>query len=958
MATEFECRLAAQAFSDKWLSRAGRELSDTHIFWLELAGRVLNIGFERLFDLFVNEKPVKLGVSSKASVGNIDLYIPSTKVLIEQKGSQYELSQKHKQADGTQLTALEQALRYNSFLPPQERARYIVVCNFHTFMIYDLKAQEEAEMAAASAGKKLKGMVAPSVVLLKNLPSEFYRLRCLVSDDSTISPQKQELSIKGAAFMAKLYELLREQFDDPDSPENLHSLSQLCVRLLFCLYAEDAGLLSSPKMFSDYLRNAHPDYMRLLLCHLFETFNTKLDLRSKYEPPLLRGCPYVNGELFADESLEIPFVTSEVVEMLLSEGGTFRWSDISPTIFGALFENTLNPEKRSHHSWHYTSVENIHKVIDPLFLDQLKDEFRGLLNLRGRQAQAKALKAFQQKIAALKFLDPACGSGNFLTEAYLSLRRLENDVLRALRNLGALDLENCPVKVSAAQFFGIELNDFAVAVARVALCIAETQMLAETNDLLGQNYPVFPLSSAPHIMQGNALVLDWEQVMPIDTHQAFIMGNPPFSGARIMGSEQKKEMLQVFGKQWPNVGDLDYVCAWFKRASDLILKHVEVRAAFVATNSICQGSSVANLWEGLFQRGIEIGFAYVPFAWISELKDTAHVSCVIVAIQSQSENEHKAKYVFMAEGTRLVVPHINAYLTPAPNVFVSSRRYPIFPVPIGGIGNKPIDGGNYLFSPKEKDEFLKLEPQAAPFFHRWYGAEEFINGKERFCLWLGDCSEEELAALPLCRERIAAVQQYRLQSSSAVTRKLADKPTRFHVENMPQSNFLVVPEVSSSRRDYIPIGFMSPEDGLCSNLLKLFPDASLYHFSVLSSSVHVIWMRAVCGRIGVTLRYSINLVYNNFPWPKRVHYTLKRKLEQAATKILQVRKAHEDMPLAQLYNPDTMPDDLLQAHKENDALVKRAYGFEPELDDNHVLIELFVLYRERVAELKESKEEP
>ncbi len=946
--TELEQRRAAKLFAQTWLTKEGYEKGETQLFWLELLHDVL--GIDHPSELISFEVRVQLGdcygEDSDGHLSYIDAVLPQTRVLIEQKSSFCDLNKKIKQSDGAKLSPLEQARRYDLHRPVSQHARYIVVCNFRRFEIYDCE-QPNRE---------------PVVILLENLAQDFYRLRFLVSPDNVLSAEKKELSVQAGQYVSVMYTKLRDKYIDPDSPASLQSLNKLCVRLVFCLYAEDAGLFASRTQLREILQKVEPDLVREQMLSLFRVLNTKLDERDPYEQEDLLRFPFINGGLFHDDDIEIPRFDAEIVDLLLNKAGaSFKWREISPTIFGAMFESTLNPETRRHGGMHYTSVENIHKVIDPLFLDALKQEFGEILSLKSEISRMRQLERFQQKLASLSFLDPACGSGNFLTEAYLSLRRLENDVIRArYSNNASLGAEVFnPIMVSIGQFYGIEVNDFAVSVARTALWIAENQMIQETCDIVGHEIEFFPLKSYPNIVEGNALTMPWEQLIPYKDLD-FIIGNPPFSGARMMSKDQKTELVEVFGSKWTKVGDLGYVCAWFKKAADIMHNFPQVRSAFVATNSICQGTSVANLWEGVSKLGIEISFAHRSFQWDNEATEKAAVYCVIVGIQStkfaslaKSKGLSSEKRIFSNEG-EIKGGHINAYLTSGNDVFVHDRKQPLCTVPIGGIGNKPIDGGNYLFSPQEKAVFLELEPQAAPFFHRWYGAEEFINGKERFCLWLGDCSEEELAFLPLCRERIAAVRQYRLQSSSEGTRKLADKPTRFHVENMPHSNFLVVPEVTSSRRDYIPIGFMSPEDGLCSNLLKLFPDASLYHFAVLTSSVHMVWIGAVCGRLGNTFRYSSTLVYNNFPWPLRVSSKLKQQLEQSATKILQVRKGFSGYSLAQLYDPDFMPQSLRQAHKDNDALVMQAYGFDKGLTATQILSKLFAMYCHLVSTLTPS----
>ena len=557
----------------------------------------------------------------------------------------------------------------------------------------------------------------------------------------------------------------------------------------------------------------------------------------------------------------------------------------------------------------------------------------------------RRLDEFQAKIASLKFLDPACGSGNFLTETYISLRRLENKLLAIRHNdqimMGFDTLS--PIKVSISQFYGIEINDFAVTVAKTALWIAESQMMKETEDIVHMNLDFLPLKSYANIVEGNALTTSWEDVVP--KHELnYIMGNPPFIGARLMGQAQKDDVNRIFAG-WKNAGNLDYVSCWYKQAVDFI-QGTSIRAALVSTNSVTQGESVANLWKPLFDQGTHIDFAHRTFIWDSEAKVKAHVHCVIVGF-SVAENKNP-RVIFDGE-RRQVVRNINAYLLEADNVFVDSRSKPICAVPEIGIGNKPIDGGFYLFLKDEMEDFIKSEPAAAKWFMPWYGSQEFINRNPRYCLWLGNCPPNELRKMPECMKRVEAVRDFRLSSKSAGTRKLADKPTRFHVENMPKGNFIVVPEVSSERRRYVPMGFMSPEV-LCSNLVKIIPDASLFHFGVLTSNVHMAWMRAVCGRLKSDYRYSKDVVYNNFPWPTPTEAQIK-KIEETAQGILDARAKYPNCSLADLYDELAMPGDLRTAHQKNDRAVMQAYGFWGKLNtEAECVAELMKMYQSLVGE--------
>ncbi len=590
---------------------------------------------------------------------------------------------------------------------------------------------------------------------------------------------------------------------------------------------------------------------------------------------------------------------------------------------------------------HYTSIENIHKVIDPLFLDDLKAELAAIKGVAVERTRQARLRDFQDRLASLTFLDPACGSGNFLTETYLSLRRLENEILTAITGGQAIigfDVES-PIKVSINQFYGIEINDFAVTVATTALWISEAQMMAETERIVRHDIDYLPLRHYSNIVEGNALHIDWATVVAPERLN-YIIGNPPFVGARLMSKEQKQDMIDVFGPKWKNVGNLDYVCCWYKRAVEMMQANPAIRAALVSTNSVSQGEQVANLWQPLVEeQGVSIDFAHRTFRWDSEAALKAHVHCVIIGF---SIGDHGGRVIYDGE-RRHEASHINAYLLDAPDVFVGSRQHPICDVPEIGIGNKPIDGGNYLFEKEEMQEFIKQEPKSAQYFRPWYGAQEFIHRKPRYCLWLGDCSPAELRSMPHCLKRVEAVREYRLASPSPGTVKLADRPTRFHVENMPKGGFVVVPKVSSEKRRYIPMGMMDSKT-MASDLVFVIPDATLYHFGVLESNVHMAWMRAVCGRLKSDYRYSKDVVYNNFVWPE-VTDEQRQRIEATAQGILDARALYPDSSLADLYDEVTMPVELRRAHQNNDRAVMAAYGFPLSMTETDCVAALFDLYR-------------
>lgn len=906
--TDAQQRAAAKKFAEDWKGK-GYEKGDSQKFWLALLHHVYGIAEPENFIFF--EDQVHLDHTSF-----IDGYIPSTKVMIEQKGLGKDLKKPIKQSDGSLLTPFQQAKRYITELPLSKHPRWVVTCNFGCFHIYDME----------------KPHGEPEVLMLEDLPTEYYRLQFLVDTEDENIRKEMAVSIQAGRLVGMIYDAFFRQYRHPENPESLKSLNMLCVRLVFCLYAEDAGIFGKHRMFHNYLEGTAIKDARRALIDLFRVLDTKPEDRDPYMNDDLAAFPYVNGGLFSDENIEIPHFTQEIMDLLLRKcSDDFDWSEISPTIFGAVFESTLNPETRRSGGMHYTSIENIHKVIDPLFLNDLRKELEDIQAIAVNRTLTLRLEAFQRKLANLIFLDPACGSGNFLTETYISLRQLENEVIRCLLDAKkssrdaagqiafGLDGDLNPIQVSIQQFYGIEINDFAATVAKTALWIAESQMMKKTEEVIHMPLDFLPLKSYVNIVEGNALRIDWETVVPKDKLN-FIMGNPPFVGARLMSATQKNDVNAVF-PGWKNVGNLDYVCCWYKKAADL-MKETQIRTALVSTNSVSQGESVSLLWKPLFAEGVHIDFARRTFRWDSEAKSKAHVHCVIIGFSLAPNN---APRIIYTDGRPQVANNINGYLIDADDVFVDSRSKPVCDVPEIGIGNKPIDGGYYLFEKEEMEAFIAKEPASREWFKPWYGSQEFINRRPRYCLWLGNCPPNILRKMPECMNRVAAVRDFRLASSSAGTVKLADRPTRFHVENMPEDNYMLVPKVSSERRRYVPMGLMTPET-LCSDLVFIIPKAGLYHFGILTSNVHMAWMRVVCGRLEMRYRYSKDIVYNNFPWPTPTAEQ-KAKIEQTAQAILDARTLYPDCSLADLYDEVAMPPELRKAHQQNDKAVMQAYGF-------------------------------
>ena len=930
MKTDKQQAAAAAEFAERWKGR-GYEKGDSQVFWTELLTEVFGIENPSTFVRY--EEQVKVDKTNF-----IDAHIPTTKVLIEQKSIDKDLRKGITQSDGSVLNPFQQAKRYAAELKYSERPRWIVTCNFSEFLVYDME-QPNGE---------------PEQILLENLGKEYYRLQFLVDAKNEHLSKEMQVSMQAGEIVGKIYEALLKQYDD-DSPEALRWLNILCVRLVFCLYAEDAGVFKHDQ-FHDFLVRYDAEDLRNSLMRLFEVLNTPQDKRSKYLKDDLKAFPYTNGGLFAEE-IEIPQFTEELKQTLLQNASLdFDWSEISPTIFGAVFESTLNPETRRSGGMHYTSIENIHKVIDPLFLNDLRKELDNILEEKVERQRQKKLDAYQDRLASLTFLDPACGSGNFLTETYLSLRRLENEVIRERYHgqtmMGAFVN---PIKVSIQQFYGIEINDFAVTVATTALWISEAQMLAETERIIHQDIDFLPLKSYTNIYEGNALRIDWESVVPKEKLN-YIMGNPPFVGFTFMTANQKDDVEEVY----PGIKNIDFVSCWFKKANDFT-RQTDIECAFVSTNSITQGETVGRMWERL---DVYINFAYTTFRWDSEATEKAHVHCVIIGF-SHKERSHKYLY---DDGGAKECKNINAYLADAPSVIVSSRTKPICKVPPMIYGNKPVDGGFLIFTKEEKEKFLSCEPKAKQWMHALIGGTELINNKPkvndklRYTLWLDGISPSELRSMPLVIERISGVKNARLNSPAAAIRKFAESPHLYAQRTQPniprldeegepvlldgKRHFnLLIPEVSSEKRRYIPMGYVANEV-VTNNLVKLVPDASLYHFGIMVSNVHMAWMRQVCGRLKSDYRYSKDVVYNSFPWPTPTE-DQKAKIEKTAQAILDARALYPESSLADLYDELTMPVELRRAHQENDRAVMLAYGFDiKNMTESLCVAELFKLYQE------------
>ena len=918
-----EQRLAAKQFAQDWAGR-GDEKQETQSFWLSLLQKVFGIAEPEKEISF--EVPVKLDHTSF-----IDGYIASTRVLIEQKGQEIDLKKGYKQSDGAVLTPFQQARRYAGSLPHNQNPRWIVVSNFREFHIHDMNRPNDTA----------------EIVTLESLEKEFHRLNFLVDTGDENIKEEMRISLEAGELVSALYDALLGQYQDPESEETLKHLNKLCVRLVFCLYAEDAGIFGAHGKFYHYL-NIHRDHARNALIDLFRVLNTPEKNRDPYMDDDLKAFPYVNGGLFADEAVVIPRLDDQIVDLILNRASAdFDWSEISPTIFGAVFESTLNPETRRSGGMHYTSIENIHKVIDPLFLTELTEELDEIKEIGVDKTRIARLQAYQQKLASLTFLDPACGSGNFLTETYLSLRRLENKVLALLIAAQKKQVEgqiilgdegaSNPIQVSINQFYGIEINDFAVTVAKTALWIAESQMMKETEDVVHMNLEFLPLKTNAHIVEGNALRIDWESIVPKDKLN-YIMGNPPFVGMKYQTKQQKEDMSIVFGKT-KNYGSLDFVASWYYKATQYI-HSTHIAVSFVSTNSISQGEQASILWKPLLEMGISINFAHRTFRWDSEVNNYAAVHCVIIGF---SMNNDPRKYIFSL-GRKTQVNNINPYLLDAPNTVVTTRTTPLSNVPKIIAGNKPVDGDFLKIEEEDYLPFIEKEPKAKQYIKKLIGGYEFINRKRRYVLWLVGVPPAEIKSMPLVYDRVKKVREARLNMKDEGAIKLADKPTTFR-DTLNPEHYIVIPIVSSENRKYVPMGFLG-KDTIPTNQVQIIPDASIYHFGILTSNVHMAWMRAVCGRLEMRYRYTGKIVYNNFPWPNPTEEQ-KAKIEQTAQGILDARALYPDCSLADLYDEVTMPPELRKAHQQNDRAVMQAYGFDLKTTtEESCVAELMKLYQE------------
>ena len=931
--TQTEQQRAAKRFSQDWQGK-GYEKGESQKFWLDLLCNVYGVQDFANFVYFENQ--IKEQFTDKTITNFIDIYIPSTKVMIEQKSQDKDLRSPIKQSDGSLLNPFQQARKYIAGLPLSQHPRWVVTCNFKSFLVYDMENPNGE----------------PEEILLENLEKEYYRLSFLTDPGNVHLKKELEISKKAGDIIGEIYDAILNQYKDADnpSPATLKSLNMLCVRIVFCLYAEDAEIFGHKSMFGDYLKQQEAKNLRRALLDLFLVLDQKEDERDEYLEEGLAAFPYVNGGLFTEADRTIPQLTEEIKELLVRHASSeFDWSEISPTIFGAIFESTLNPETRRSGGMHYTSIENIHKVIDPLFMDELWKEFEELTQIKTTNTRISKIKEFHKRLGTLKFLDPACGSGNFLTETYLSLRRLGNECIKAELNIGEGELplaynDDDLIQVSIQQFYGIEINDFAAVVAKTALWIAESQMLKETAKILNKDLNFLPLKSYANIVEGNALRIDWESVVP-KNELNYILGNPPFVGYAYQSKEQKDDLESVmkgFGK------NIDYVAGWYYKAAQM-MQGTNIQAALVSTNSITQGEQVAAIWKPMFEKfGMHFDFAWRTFRWDSEANIKAHVHCVIIGF-SCFDKTKSAKKIFLNESQFIEAKNINGYLLDAPTIFIEKKSKPICDVPPIIRGSSPIDDGNLLLTIEEKKEYLKNEPQGKKFLRPFMMGKDFIERKPRWCFWLVGINPSELRKCPILIKQIEAVREFRLKSPKAATVQIAETPTLFGEMRPCESKYIAIPKVSSENRRYIPIDYLSPEV-LAGDKLFQMPNATLFHFGVLTSNIHMSWMRAVCGRLEMRYSYSNTIVYNNFPWCNPTE-AQKARIEQTAQGILDARAKYPEASLADLYDELTMPPELRKAHQANDKAVMQAYGFSIKMTESECVAQLFKLY-EKLAEGK------
>ncbi len=918
-----EIRQRAIQFSRDWRG-VGDERAEAQSFWNDF---FMVFGKQRRLLASFEEKVKSLN----GTYHRIDLFWPG------------RLLAEHKSAGQSLAKAESQAFQYITELASSNREdeipRYVVVSDFARFVLYDLEPVEGDGVFEFP---------------LEDLHKHIKHFAFFIGQKTHHFGEEDPANLEAAGIMADLHDTIEE------GNYTGAELERLLVRLLFCLFSDDTGIFETSQfeLFIENHTKEDGSDLGAQLNHLFEVLNTPPERRVRNLDEDLAEFPYINGELFAD-ALHTAGFNRDMRNRILA-ACRFDWSRISPAIFGSLFQGIMDAKERRQIGAHYTSERDILKLIRPLFLDELRAEFDQISKDTRKGHRDNRLVQFQEKLRRLKFLDPACGCGNFLVIAYRELRRLELDVLKLRHDFDtwhdelpageALKLSN----VDVDQFYGIEIGEWPARIAETALWLTDHQMNTELSLSTGNIFQRIPLKATPHIRCANALRMDWNDLLPAE-ECSYVLGNPPFIGAKYQNPEQKTDVRRLAGHVRGS-GLLDYVTLWYIRAVEYI-KATSIRCAFVSTNSISQGEQVGVLWDELFRHGAKIHFAHRTFSWQSEARGRAHVHVVIIGfgLHDVADKQIFEYEDINGEPTAVAVRNVNPYLVEAGDVTIRNRSQPLCDVPGIGIGNKPIDGGRYLFDDEEVAEFLQKEPGARPFFRPWIGSKEFLHGYNRWCLWLGDAAPNELRQLPECSKRIEEVRAIRLASTSAPTQRLAETPRRFHVENFPTGSFLVIPKVSSERRPYIPIGYLDPSI-LVSDLCFISNGATLYHFGVLTSAMHMAWVRQVCGRLKSDYRYSAKLVYNNFPWPVDATEAQRSKVEGCAQAVLDARQGYLDggSTLADLYDPLYMPAPLLNAHQTLDRAVDRCYRGAKFTSERERVEYLFPRYEALTAPLAPS----
>ncbi len=898
-----EIKDRALIFAKEWKGES-RERAEKDTFWNDFFN-VFGISRRRVATF---EEPVKkLG----GKQGFIDLFWKGT-LLVEQKSKGKDLTK-----------AFEQATDYFPGIKEYELPKYILVSDFERFKLYDLDEKTEHEFHIKDFHKNVKlfGFIAG------------YQKRTYKEEDP--------VNIKAAYHMGKLHDLLDE------SGYQGHSLEVFLVRLLFCLFADDTGIFQKDGLRFLIEERTKEDGSDLgaILAQFFQVLNTPRDNRLKNLDESLNQFPFVNGKLF-EETLPIAAFNRKMRDILL-EAGALDWGKISPAIFGSMFQSVMNLKERRNLGAHYTSEKNILKLIKPLFLDELHIEFNKI------KGNAKKLQEFHKKLSTLKFLDPACGCGNFLVIIYRELRLLELEILRIIYKRQMVTHIETIIWLDVDQFYGIEYDEWPARIAEVALWLMDHQMNLRVSEEFGHYFARLPLKKSAKIVNGNALRLNWEEIIP-KSDLSYILGNPPFIGSKFLNKNQRTEMAAVFDCV-KNGKILDYVSAWYLKASQFI-EGTQIKTGFVSTNSITQGEQVSVLWGELLNKyKIKIHFAHTTFKWSNEAKGKAAVYCVIVGF-ANFDTTNKKLFTYSdikGEPDELIVKNINPYLANAKDLLITRQSKPINNVPKMAFGNMPLDGGSFLFTNEEKEQFVMKEPKSHKFFFPLISAREFLNKKKRWCLWLVDISPQELRTMPKVLERVEAVKQFRLASIAPSTQKHAATPTLFRDRNRPDT-FIVVPRVSSENRKYIPMGFFN-KNSIVGDTMLAIPNGTFYNFGVLMSEMHMAWVKYTCGRLENRFRYSKDVVYNNYPWPKEPNAKNKKKVKEKSQKVLDVRAEFTKSSLADLYDPLTMPPKLVKAHQELDKAVDLCYRPQAFTNEATRIEYLFDLYNEYTIPLLNEK---